>query len=98
MDPGRTLGGHDVSGTMIAADSRAQLGGDEPAAGQSDRTAGLPASRHAHQRAHPGPAGPDPVGGAHHAELPGLTVTRPSLEDVYLRITGQAGIGAGDGR
>jgi ABC-2 type transport system ATP-binding protein len=34
---------------------------------------------------------------AHHVELPGLTVTRPSLEDVYLRITGQAGIGAGDG-
>jgi ABC-2 type transport system ATP-binding protein len=34
---------------------------------------------------------------AHHAELPGLTVTRPSLEDVYLRITGQAGIGAGHG-
>jgi len=31
------------------------------------------------------------------AELPGLTVTRPSLEDAYLRITGQAGIGAGHG-
>ena len=30
-------------------------------------------------------------------ELPGLTVTRPSLEDVYLRITGQAGITDGHG-
>jgi len=33
----------------------------------------------------------------HGVELPGLTVVRPSLEDVYLRITGQAGVGAGDG-
>ncbi len=34
---------------------------------------------------------------AHDVELPGLTVARPSLEDVYLRITGQAGVEAGDG-
>ena len=34
----------------------------------------------------------------HGVELDGLTVLRPSLEDAYLRITGQESIGGRRGR
>ena len=91
------LGGRDVSGTVISFRLPEQLRDGEPPAGPWDQA---------------GPAGeltmhtdePTRVllaltqwACTHGVELPGLTVTRPSLEDVYLRITGQAGIGADHG-
>ncbi len=92
------LGGRDVAGTVISFRLPARLRGSEPPAGPWDQA---------------GPAGgftmhtdePTRVllaltrwACARHAELPGLTVTRPSLEEVYLRITGQARTGAGHDR
>jgi ABC-2 type transport system ATP-binding protein len=92
------LGGRDVSGTVISFRLPRQLRGSEPPAGPWDQAAGPAGGFTMHTDE------PTRVllaltqwACAHHVELPGLTVTRPSLEDVYLRITGQAGIGADDG-
>ena len=94
----RELGGRDVAGTVISFRLPEQLRGSEPPAGPWDQPAGLAGEFTMHTDE------PTRVllaltqwACARHAELPGLTVTRPSLEDVYLRITGQAVIGAGHG-
>ena len=92
------LGGRDVSGTVISFRLPEQLRGSEPPAGPWDQTAG-PAGEFTMHTDEPTQVllALTQWACAHHTELPGLTVTRPSLEDVYLRITGQSGIGAGDG-
>jgi len=93
------LGGRDVSGTVISFRLPARLQGSEPPAGPWDQTAG-PAGEFTMHTDEPARVllALTQWACAHHTELPGLTVARPSLEDVYLRITGQAEIGAGDGR
>ena len=92
------LGGRDVSGTVISFRLPARLRGSEPPAGPWDQAAG-PAGEFTMHTDEPTRVllALTRWACAHQVELPGLTVTRPSLEDVYLRITGQAGIGAGDG-
>jgi ABC-2 type transport system ATP-binding protein len=92
------LGGRDVSGTVISFRLPPQLRGGEPPAGPWDQPAGSAGEFTMHTDE------PTRVllaltqwACAHRVELPGLTVTRPSLEDVYLRITAQAGVGAGHG-
>ncbi len=91
------LGGRDVSGTVISFRLPERLRGSEPPAGPWDHPAGPTGEFTMHTDE------PTRVLHAltqwactHELELPGLTVTRPSLEDVYLRITGQASIGAHD--
>jgi ABC-2 type transport system ATP-binding protein len=89
------LGGRDVSGTVISFRLPARLQGSEPPAGPWDQPAG-PAGEFTMHTDEPTRVllALTQWACAHDVELPGLTVTRPSLEDVYLRITGQAGIGA----
>ncbi len=93
------LGGRDVSGTVISFRLPEQLRASELPAGPWDQPEGHPGEFTMHTDE------PTRVllaltqwAAGHGVELPGLTVVRPSLEDVYLRITGQAGVGAGDGR
>jgi ABC-type multidrug transport system ATPase subunit len=92
------LGGRDVSGTVISFRLPERLRGSEPPAGPWDRTAG-PGGEFTMHTDEPARVllALTQWACANDAELPGLTVTRPSLEEVYLRITGQSGIGAGDG-
>ncbi|HEX6854593.1 MAG TPA: ABC transporter ATP-binding protein [Streptosporangiaceae bacterium] len=92
------LGGRDVSGTVISFRLPARLRGSTPPAGPWDQPEGPAGGFTMHTDE------PTRVllaltqwAAAHHAELPGLTVTRPSLEDAYLRITGQADGEADDG-
>ncbi len=93
------LGGRDVSGTVISFRLPAQLRASDLPAGPWDQPEGRPDEFTMHTDE------PTRVllaltqwAAGHGMELPGLTVVRPSLEDVYLRITGQASPGAGDGR
>jgi ABC-2 type transport system ATP-binding protein len=92
------LGGRDVSGTVISFRLPAQLRASEIPAGPWDQREDLAGEFTMHTDE------PTRVllaltqwAVGHGVELPGLTAVRPSLEDVYLRITGQAGVGAGDG-
>ena len=92
------LGGRDVSGTVISFRLPEQLRASEIPAGPWDQREDLAGEFTMHTDE------PTRVllaltqwAVGHGVELPGLTVVRPSLEDVYLRITGQAGVGAGDG-
>ncbi|HYA51160.1 MAG TPA: ABC transporter ATP-binding protein [Streptosporangiaceae bacterium] len=92
------LGGRDVSGTVISFRLPRQLHARDLPAGPWDQPEDRPGEFTMHTDE------PTRVllaltrwAVGHGVELPGLTVVRPSLEDVYLRITGQAGIGAGDG-
>jgi ABC-2 type transport system ATP-binding protein len=92
------LGGRDVSGTVISFRLPARLRGSEPPAGPWDRPED-PAGEFTMHTDEPTRVllALTQWAAVHDLELPGLTVTRPSLEDVYLRITGQAAIGAGNG-
>jgi ABC-2 type transport system ATP-binding protein len=92
------LGGRDVSGTVISFRLPARLRASELPAGPWDQPED-PAGEFTMHTDEPTRVllALTQWAAAHDAELPGLTVTRPSLEDVYLRITGQASIGAGDG-
>jgi ABC-2 type transport system ATP-binding protein len=92
------LGGRDVSGTVISFRLPEQLRASELPVGPWDQ----PEDRAGEFSMHTDE--PTRVllaltqwAAGHGVELPGLTVVRPSLEEVYLRITGQVGVGAGDG-
>jgi ABC-2 type transport system ATP-binding protein len=91
------LGGRDVAGTVISFRLPDRLLGSEPPAGPWDQ----PVDRAGEFTMHTDE--PTRVLAAltqwavgHDVELPQLTVVRPSLEDVYLRITGQTAVGARD--
>jgi ABC-2 type transport system ATP-binding protein len=92
------LGGRDISGTVISFRLPERLRARDLPAGPWDQPEDRPGEFTMHTDE------PTRVllaltqwAAGHGVELPGLTVVRPSLEDVYLRITGQAGVGAGDG-
>ena len=92
------LGGRDVAGTGISFRPPEPLRASELPAGPWDQ----PADRAGEFTMHTDE--PTRVllaltqwAVGHDVELPQLTVVRPSLEDVYLRITGQASVGARDG-
>jgi len=92
------LGGRDVSGTVISFRLPGQLKASELPAGPWDQREDRPGEFTMHTDE------PTRVllaltqwAADRGVELPGLTVVRPSLEDVYLRITGQAAMGADDG-
>ena len=92
------LGGRDVAGTVISFRLPEPLRASELPAGPWDQ----PADRAGEFTMHTDE--PTRVllaltqwAVGHDVELPQLTVVRPSLEDVYLRITGQASVGARDG-
>jgi len=92
------LGGRDISGTVISFRLPRQLRARDLPAGPWDQPEDRPGEFTMHTDE------PTRVlleltkwAAGHGVELPGLTVVRPSLEDVYLRITGQAGVGADDG-
>ena len=94
-----TLGGRDLAGTVISFRLPARLRGSQLPAGPWDQSADRAGEYTMHTDE------PTRVllaltqwAAAHDVELPGLTVTRPSLEDAYLRITGQTRIGADDDR
>ena len=93
-----SLGGRDVSGTVISFRLPARLRGSELPAGPWDQPQD-PAGEFSMHTDEPTRVllALTQWAAAHDVELPGLTVTRPSLEDVYLRITGQTSVGAGDG-
>ena len=93
------LGGRDVSGTVISFRLPRQLHARDLPAGPWDQPEDRPGEFTMHTDE------PTRVllaltqwAAGHGVELAGLTVVRPSLEDVYLRITGQADVGADDGR
>ncbi|HCU97027.1 MAG TPA: ABC transporter ATP-binding protein [Actinobacteria bacterium] len=92
------LGGRDVAGTVISFRLPERLRASELPGGPWDQ----PTDRAGEYTMHTDE--PTRVLAAlthwaveHDLELPQLTVVRPSLEDVYLRITGQAGVGAHNG-
>jgi ABC-2 type transport system ATP-binding protein len=92
------LGGRDVAGTIISFRLPERLRTSELPGGPWDK----PADRAGEYTMHTDEptrvlAALTQWAASHDAELPQLTVVRPSLEDVYLRITGQAGVGARDG-
>lgn len=91
------LGGRDVAGTVISFRLPSRLWAADLPGGPWDQ----PADRAGEYSMHTDE--PTRVLAAltqwavgHGVELPQLTVVRPSLEDVYLRITGRAGAGARD--
>ncbi len=93
-----TLGGRDVAGTVISFRLPSRLRASKVPGGPWDEDPERPGEYTLHTDE------PTRVLAAltqwavgHGVELPQLTAVRPSLEDVYLRITGQDGMGVRDG-
>ena len=84
-----SLGGRDEGEAMISFRLPAGAAvADLPARPAGPAGAGRGPGGAAHHRAHRRPQPPHRLGAGPGEELDALTVTRPSLEDVYLRLTG----------